>query len=105
MVLKGQVAEWEKKVWVLPGTESRSTPGARRPTGITDIPIAFTDIREAHGNHDAYAIIDPSDSRISIKVWSFCCDLFIAKANSIGSELLQVLKLRCLRILIPDKLQ
>jgi len=104
-VLQGQVAEWGKKVWVFPGTDSRSTPDARRPAGITDIPIAFTDILEAHGDHDAHAIIDPSDSRISIKDWSFCCDLFIAKENSVGSELLQVFELHCLRILIPDKLQ
>ena len=43
-----QGAEWKKKVWVLPGTEARSTLGARLPAGITDIPIASTDIREEH---------------------------------------------------------
>ena len=47
-VLQGQGAEWKKKVWELPGTEARSTLGARLPAGITDIPIAFTDIREEH---------------------------------------------------------
>ena len=57
-VLKGQVAGWKKKVWVFPGTESRSTPGTRRPTGITDIPIAFTDIREELDEHDPHAIIE-----------------------------------------------
>jgi len=57
-VINGQVVEWGNKVWVLPGTESRSRLGARRPAGITDIPIAFTDIREAHGDHDPHAIIE-----------------------------------------------
>ena len=57
-VLNDQVAKWGKNVWVLPGTESRSTPRARRPAGITDIPIAFTEIREAYGDHDPHAIIE-----------------------------------------------
>lgn len=57
-VLNGQVAKWGKSIWVLPGTESRSTPGARRPVGITDIPIAFTEIREQYGDHDPHAIIE-----------------------------------------------
>lgn len=54
---------------------------------------------------DIHEIINPSDSHISIKIWSYCCDLFIAKENSVGSELLQIFKLRCLRILNPDELQ
>ena len=57
-VLKGRFAKWRKKIWVLRGTESRSTPSALRPDGITDIPIAFTEIREEDDDHDPYAIIE-----------------------------------------------
>ena len=57
-VLKGRVAKWGKNIWVLPGTESRSTPHARRPAGITDIPIAFSEIREEFDDHDPHAIIE-----------------------------------------------
>ena len=57
-VVNGEVASWGKNICVLPGTESRSTPSARRPDGITDIPIAFTEIREAYGDHDLHAIIE-----------------------------------------------
>ena len=57
-VLKGQVASWGRSVWVLPGTESRSTRSARRPDGITDIPIAFTQIRAQFDDHDPHAIIE-----------------------------------------------
>ena len=57
-VLKGRFAKWRKKIWVLRGTESRSTPSALRPDGITDIPIAFTEIREEDDDHDPHAIIE-----------------------------------------------
>ena len=57
-VLKGGFFKWRKKIWVLPGTESRSTPSAPRPDGITDIPISFTEIREEDDDHDPHAIIE-----------------------------------------------
>ena len=57
-VLADEVARWGKSIWVLPGTESRSTPSARRPDGLTDIPIAFTEIREEYDEHDPHAIIE-----------------------------------------------
>ena len=57
-VLKGRVAKWGKSVWVLSGTESRSTPSTLQPDGITDIPIAFTEIREKYDDHDQHATIE-----------------------------------------------
>ena len=57
-VLRGQTHKRRKRTWVLPGTQSRSTPSVRRPDGITDIPIAFTDIREDYDDHDPHAIIE-----------------------------------------------
>ena len=49
---------WYKKITVLPGTESLSTPDARRPDGRTDIPVFFQDIREEYDEHDPHAIIE-----------------------------------------------
>ena len=45
-------------MWVSPGTESRSTPNLLEPDGRTDIPIAFTSIREKLDEHDPHAIIE-----------------------------------------------
>lgn len=45
-------------IWVLPGTESRSTEDVLQPDGRTDIPIAFTSIREEIHEQDAHAIIE-----------------------------------------------
>lgn len=45
-------------MWVFPGAESRSTPDLLEPDGRTDIPIAFTSIRERLDEHDAHAIIE-----------------------------------------------
>ena len=45
-------------VWVWPGAESRSAPATPKPDGRTDIPIAFTSIREKLNEHDAHAIIE-----------------------------------------------
>ena len=42
--LKTKVIPWHKKMTVLPGTESRSSPDAPRPAGLTDIPVFFSDI-------------------------------------------------------------
>ena len=48
----------DKDVWVWPGAESRSTTNLRKPDGITDIPIAFTSIREKQNDHGPHAIIE-----------------------------------------------
>ena len=53
-----RVGAWYKKITVLPGTESLSTPDAPRPDGRTDIPVFFQDIREAYDEHDPHAIIE-----------------------------------------------
>ena len=45
-------------MWVFSGAESRSTPDLPEPDGRTDIPIAFTSIREKQNEHDAHAIIE-----------------------------------------------
>lgn len=45
-------------MWVSAGAESRSTPGLLEPDGRTDIPIAFTSIRERLNEHNAHAIIE-----------------------------------------------
>ena len=57
-VLKGRFAKWRKKIWALPGTQSHSAPSALQPDGITDIPIAFTEIREEDDDYDPHAIIE-----------------------------------------------
>lgn len=51
-------ADWCKKVTILPGTESRSSPDVTRPDGLTDIPVLLTDIREHLGEQDPHAIIE-----------------------------------------------
>ncbi len=51
-------ADWCKRVTILRGTESRSSPDVTRPDGLTDIPVLFTDIRERLGEHDPHAIIE-----------------------------------------------
>ena len=43
--LNAKVVPWCKKMTVLPGTESRSSPDAPRPDGRTDVPIFFSDVR------------------------------------------------------------
>ena len=57
-VLTERVAIWCKRMTVLPGTESRSSPATTRPDGRTDIPIFFQEIRETHDDHDPHAIIE-----------------------------------------------
>ena len=57
-VLKAKDADWCKKMTVLPGTESRSSPDLRKPDGRTDIPIFFQEIREELDEHDPHAIVE-----------------------------------------------
>ena len=45
-----------RKISVLPGTESRSAPGA--PAGFTDIAIHLQEIRERNGDHGPHAVIE-----------------------------------------------
>ena len=56
--LKAKDADWCKKMTVLPGTESRSSPGLPKPDGRTDIPILFQEIREELDEHDPHAIVE-----------------------------------------------
>lgn len=56
--LNQRVANWCKRVTVLPGTESRSGTASLRPDGRTDIPIYFQDVRETYDDHDPHAIIE-----------------------------------------------
>ena len=56
--LKKNTAAYSKKMTILAGTESRSSPQVRRPDGRTDIPILFSDIREEYDEHDAHAIVE-----------------------------------------------
>ena len=48
----------DKDIWVREGEESRSREDVLRPDGQTDIPIAFTSIREELDEHDPHAIIE-----------------------------------------------
>ena len=56
--LKAGSADWCKKMTVLPGTESRSSPDLPKPDGRTDIPILFQEIREELDEHDPHAIVE-----------------------------------------------
>ena len=56
--LKKNTAAYSKKMIILAGTESRSSPQVRRPDGRTDIPILFSDLREEYDEHDAHAIVE-----------------------------------------------
>ena len=56
--LKEKVIPWHKKMTVLPGTESRSSPDVPKPDGRTDISIFFTEIREEYDEHDPHAIVE-----------------------------------------------
>ena len=56
--LNAKVVPWHKKMTVLPGTESRSSPDAPRPAGLTDVPIFFSDVREEYDEHDPHAIVE-----------------------------------------------
>ena len=49
---------WSKKMTVLPGTESRSSPEIPKPDGRTDMSILFTDIREEYNEHYPHAIVE-----------------------------------------------
>ena len=51
-------ADWSKKMTVLQGSESRSSPAVLTPDGLTDIPILFQDIREELSEHDPHAIVE-----------------------------------------------
>ena len=51
-------AAWCRKMTILAGTESRSSPNLPRPDGRTDIPIFFSDIREEYDEHDPHAIVE-----------------------------------------------
>ena len=57
-VLKTKRAAWCRKMTILPGTESLSSPSRPRPDGRTDIPIFFSDIREEYDEHDPHAIVE-----------------------------------------------
>ena len=56
--LAERTADWCKKMTVLRGTESSSSPDVSTPDGRTDIPIFFSDIREKYDVHDPHAIIE-----------------------------------------------
>ena len=56
--LKAKAVPWRKKMTVLPGTESRSSPDAPRPDGRTDVPVFFSDVREEYDEHDPHAIVE-----------------------------------------------
>ena len=56
--LKAKDTDWCKKMTVLPGTESRSSPDLPKPDGRTDIPILFQEIREELDEHDPHAIVE-----------------------------------------------
>ena len=47
-----------KDMWIWPGVESRSRRSVLNPDGRTDIPVAFTSIREELDEQDAHAIIE-----------------------------------------------
>ena len=49
--------EWTKKMLVLPGTESHSSPEGLVPDGLIDIPILLVDKISQYG-HDPHAIIE-----------------------------------------------
>lgn len=48
----------DKDMWIWPGAESRSSKEVLEPDGRTDIPIAFTSVREEQNEQDAHAIIE-----------------------------------------------
>ena len=56
--LEEKATDWSKKMTVLPGTESRSSPDVPKPDGRTDVPIFFSDIREEYNEHDPHAIVE-----------------------------------------------
>ena len=56
--LAAKTAGWCRKMTVLQGTESRSSPDVPRPDGRTDLPIFFTDVREEYDEHDPQAIVE-----------------------------------------------
>lgn len=58
VALSARGSPWCKKMTVLAGTESRSSPDVPKPDGRTDIPIFFQDIREEYDEHDPHAIIE-----------------------------------------------
>ena len=49
---------WKGRLFVLPGTETRSRPDIFRPDGRTDIPIFLIEIALRYGEHDPHAIIE-----------------------------------------------
>ena len=50
-------SSYNKKISVLPGTETRSRP-ASSPVGLTDISIHLRDIRERSRDHGPHAIVE-----------------------------------------------
>lgn len=58
VALQQRMANWCKRMTVLPGTESRSARASLSPDGRTDIPIFFQDLREAYEFHDPHAIVE-----------------------------------------------
>ena len=56
--LNGGELPWERRMVVLPGTESRSCPDVLLPDGRTDIPIQWIEIFLRFGEHDPHAIIE-----------------------------------------------
>ena len=49
---------WKGKMFVLPGTESRSRPDISQPDGLTDISIFVIEIAVRYGVHDPQAVIE-----------------------------------------------
>lgn len=50
--------EWSGRMYVLPGTESRSRPDLPRPDGLTDIPVFLIEIALRFKEHNPHAIIE-----------------------------------------------
>ena len=57
-VLGKRMTKWSKKMGVLPGAESRSSPEMLKPDGRTDLPIFFSDILEKYNEHDPHAVVE-----------------------------------------------
>lgn len=56
--LNSGMFRWENQMFVLPGTESRSSPDIPVPDGRTDIPIFVIGTAERFKDHDPHAIIE-----------------------------------------------
>ena len=65
-----------KDMWIWPGAESRSGGNVLDPDGRTDIPIAFTSIKEKLDEQDAHAVIECKRVRAGD---SELCRAYVAK--------------------------